>query len=193
MFSSISHQARAGLIGLLGGLMITVGGEAKVVSGVRFNPTCECGDQELELRGAGLLRFMGWVKVTASALYLPPDVDSTRILDDVPKCLEMEYYRDISAEDLVRSGSAYLRKNLTEEQLADIADEVDQINRLYRDVRQGDRYTLAYHPGRGTQLRLNGTTLGTIPGSAFGKYYFSIWLGDEPVSAAMREELLALR
>lgn len=186
--------ARFGIICFLGGIVMLSSTHAAVVSGVQFEPTCDCAGVPLKLRGAGVFRFKGLIKVTASALYLPPDAPSDRIWDaDVPKCLVMEYFRDLSAADLVRSGDTYLRKNLTEDQLAEIARGVDKINRLYRDVEKGDRYMLSYRPGRGTQLLLNGIVLGSIPGEAFASYYLSIWLGPRPVSESMRDDLLALR
>jgi hypothetical protein len=181
------------LLGLLGGLMTHVSSQATVVAGVEFEKTVDYSGETLELRGAGLYRYKGLIKVTASALYLPREVDSSQILEDVPKCLVIEYYRDITARDLIRSGDVYLRKNLTEKQLAAIADGVELINGLYKDVKKGDRYTLTYAPGLGTQLLLNGNPEGLIPGADFGKYYFTIWLGERPVSDSMRSDLLALR
>ncbi|MFM8357803.1 MAG: chalcone isomerase family protein, partial [Verrucomicrobiota bacterium] len=66
----------------------------------------------------------------------------------------------------------------------------DRLNRAYRDIRPGDRYTLTYLPGRGTTLRLNDTELVTIEGADFAGAYFRIWLGDDPISPALRDQLL---
>lgn len=42
---------------------------------------------------------------------------------------------------------------------------MDQINAVYRDVKRGDRYSLTYQPGRGTELAFNGTPLVTLEGA----------------------------
>ncbi|MDD1633559.1 MAG: chalcone isomerase family protein, partial [Methylococcaceae bacterium] len=62
-------------------------------------------------------------------------------------------------------------------------------NRLYRDVKEGDRYALDYAPGKGTTLSLNGSPLGTIEGADFAAAYYAIWLGAKPISDTMRDEL----
>ena len=68
---------------------------------------------------------------------------------------------------------------------------LDRINALYRDVKPGDRYSLTYLPGRGTELALNGEPLGLIAGSDFASAYFSIWLGPKPLDAALKAQLLS--
>jgi glutathione peroxidase len=52
------------------------------------------------------------------------------------------------------------------------------------------QYRLTYVPGHGTELRLNGESLGVVPGSPFGRHYFKVWLGDAAVSREARDQLL---
>lgn len=56
--------------------------------------------------------------------------------------------------------------------------------------RAGDRGTLTYLPGRGTELTLNGRPLALIEGADFARAYFDIWLGPDPIDAGLRDALL---
>jgi hypothetical protein len=110
-------------------------------------------------------------------------------LTDVPKRLELRYHVSIKGKKLGESAEPYLEKNVTPEALARLRPRIEQLNRLYRDVREGDRYALTYAPGRGTTLSLNNEPLGTIEGADFAAAYYTIWLGAKPISDSMRDEL----
>jgi hypothetical protein len=60
-------------------------------------------------------------------------------------------------------------------------------------VEPGDRYSLTYVPGVGTELARNGEPLGVVPGAEFSSALFAIWLGDEALDEPLREQLLARR
>ena len=83
-----------------------------------------------------------------------------------------------------------MRKNVDEETMARIADEIAYHNSLYKDVNPGDRATLTYFPGRGTELALNGQVLGIIEGAEFASALFSIWIGEQPIDLNFKRQLL---
>ena len=58
------------------------------------------------------------------------------------------------------------------------------------DVEPGDRYTLTYIPGEGTELALNGVPRGTIAGADFAAAIFTLWLGDKPIDERFKQSLL---
>jgi hypothetical protein len=66
------------------------------------------------------------------------------------------------------------------------------INTFYEDVRKGDRYSLTYIPGRGTELKFNGETRGVVPGADFANIYFSIWLGQNHPYQKFRDRLVGI-
>jgi hypothetical protein len=86
-----------------------------------------------------------------------------------------------------------VRRNVTPERYEALRARIQAINALYRDVEPGDRYALSYAPGHGTELALNGEVLGRIPGADFAAAYFAIWLGDDPIDAPLRTQLLSER
>jgi len=154
-----------------------------------FSPEITVHGQTLPLRGTGRLVWMRMVTVYDAALYLPADVPGKDVLRDVPKRLELRYHVSIKGEKFGESAEPYLKKNVPPDELARIRPRIEQLNRLYRDVKEGDRYALDYAPGLGTILSLNGIPLGSIEGADFAAAYYAIWLGGTPISDTLRDEL----
>jgi hypothetical protein len=73
-----------------------------------------------------------------------------------------------------------------------LRSRIDYHNSLYEDVQPGDRYSLTYIPGKGTELALNGEPKGTIEGADFAAAVFSIWLGPEPINESFKRHILGL-
>ena len=144
------------------------------------------------LVSAYLLQGDHEVTVYDAALYLPADVPGKDVLRNVPKRLELRYHIAIKGEKFGESAVPFLEKSVAAEELARFKPRLEQLNRLYRDVKEGDRYALTYAPGKGTTLSLNGSPLGTIEGADFAAAYFAIWLGAKPISDTMRDELAGL-
>lgn len=161
-----------------------------VVEGQKFEAHFDSGDSRLTLYNAGLLRVGLFFKVYAAGLYLADPTDAGRVLEDVPKRLEIAYLRNIRKADLVGAADEHLASQFKAEQLEPLRERLAQINRLYADVKAGDRYTLTYLPGKGCTLELNGRTLGTIAGADFARVYFDIWLGPGCSRPEFRDALL---
>lgn len=162
-------------------------------SAVDFAPSVEIAGQKTPLRGTGTLKWGIFFTVYEGALYLPPKASAEEVLDLIPKRLEIHYFTAIEAHQFAESAEPVLQRNLSPELLAEARPGIEKINRLYRDVQKGDRYSLTYIPDVGTQLALNGETLGVIAGEAFARAYFAIWLGEKPLDEDFKEQLLDLR
>jgi len=132
------------------------------------------------------------VTVYDAALYLPGDIPGKDVLKDVPKQLELSYHISIKGSKFGESAEPYLEKNVPPEELTRLRPRIEQLNRLYRDVKEGDRYALTYAPEKGTTLSLNGNPLGTIEGADFAAAYYTIWLGAKPISDKLRDELAGM-
>ncbi|NTW58015.1 MAG: hypothetical protein HGB21_01760 [Nitrospirae bacterium] len=156
----------------------------------QFSPEAAVLGQALPLRGTGRLVWMKLVTVYDAALYLPGDVAGTEVLKDVPKRLELRYHISIKGPKFGESAVPFLEKNVPREELARLKPRLEQLNGLYRDVKEGDRYALTYVPGKGTTLSLNNEPLGSIEGADFAAAYFTIWLGAKPISDTMRDDLI---
>jgi len=104
--------------------------------------------------------------------------------------LVFRYHRQIDRAIILKSADKILRRNLSAQDMAEIAERVSHIHAAYRSVDAGDRSSLHYRPASGTTLSINGKDLITIPGADFAQHYFKIWLGPEPISDALKTALL---
>ena len=163
---------------------------ATELEGVQFADQYRSGDVTMRLSCVGLLRYKLFIKAYVAALYVGDGVAPGDVLSDVPKRLELSYFWSISGSDFGKAGGQVLVQNVDAQTLAALRPRLDQINAWYRDVRPGDRYSLTYIPGVGTELALNDNRLGVIPGSDFATAYFRIWLGDHPIDTRLRDQLV---
>ena len=147
-------------------------------------------DRTLRLHGMGLLRYRVVFKGYVAALYLPEGLSGEEALEDVTRRLELSYFWSIGAEDFAKAADQLLEKELSAAQLAPLRLRIDTLHRAYRDVRPDDRYSLTYFEGVGTELRLNGELLVSIPGADFARAYFGIWLGPQALDTDLRDALL---
>ncbi len=186
-FSIISKKTRAILICIcLCGL-----GYSQTIAAtsrdIQFEDRIMVGDQELALHGIGLLKWKYLISVYQVALYKPPDVTIDQILKDVPKRLEYYFFVDMKASDFQDTGFQLMAQNVGEENAKRMMPELEALNRLYQDVKAGQRYTLTYLPGNGLEMALDGIPLGKVAGAEFGSAYLSIWLGPNPVKRSLQE------
>ena len=158
----------------------------------RFDDQYRLGGDVLEVKGTGILRYLGFIKAYAGALYTLPGLDAEAVLADTPKRLEVEYFVPLAGEDFGPATYEGLSRNLSEEQIDKLRERIDYHNSLYVDVRPGDRYALTYAPGKGTALSLNGRRLGVIEGADFASAIFSLWLGEKPLDRQFRSALLGM-
>jgi hypothetical protein len=180
------------IIALIAMILIIPLSEAAEVNGIKFDDHYAVGDTVLKIRGAGLLRVMAFAKVYVSALYLPEDCASKMVLSDVPKRLEVEYMRSIEGSDFGRVTNKKISENVDPQTYERLRPRIEYHNSLYQDVRPGDRYSLTYIPGKGTELALNGVPQGVIEGADFAAAVFSIWLGPKPINESLKKDLLDL-
>lgn len=96
----------------------------------------------------------------------------------------------MKAEQFTESGGPLLLKNASADELVQVRVKIDAINNMYQDVKKGERYSLTYIPGKGTELALNTEVLGRIEGYDFAAVYYRIWLGDNPVDDDLKDMLL---
>ncbi|MBS3801036.1 MAG: chalcone isomerase family protein [Thioalkalivibrio sp.] len=164
------------------------------VDGVSFPEQVTINATVVPLRGVENYRYL-FFRVHVGALYIPADVPPAEVLSaNVPKRLELEYQRPISADDFRKSGNRLLEKQQDAATLRQLADRLETLNAAYRDMEPGDRYALEYAPGRGTRLLQNGTPLALVPGRDFAEVYFGIWLHPQnPLSRDFRDQLIQHR
>lgn len=163
------------------------------IEGIQFNDSYETQGVRLRVQGTGLLRYLGIFKAYVGALYIEEGASTEDVLSDTPKRLEVEYYHAFKGEDFGITTNKVIQKNTDTRTLQRIRPQIDYHNSLYEDVQPGDRYSLTYIPGRGTELALNGEIKGVIKGAEFATALFSMWLGEHPMNQPFKQQLLGVK
>ena len=163
------------------------------VSGASFDNAVVRDSKELRMTGTGLLRYMRVFKVYAAAFYLESGASIDEVLEDKAKRLEVSYLRSFEGDDFGDATYGALEKSIPAEEIDRLRPRIDYHNSLYESVQPGDRYSVTYIPGIGTELARNGTVVGVIEGADFAAALFSIWVGENPIDVNFRDQLLGLR
>lgn len=142
------------------------------------------------LQGQALLRFFG-LQVYHAHLWTRPDFRAEQ-LEQQPLVLELHYLRDFK-------GSAIAERSLQEMRRAGgISEEQSQhwlaeMQRLFPDVKSGDRIAGVHQPGQGAAFWHNGKPAGRIDDAQFARRFFGIWLATTTSEPAMRTALLGMQ
>ncbi len=174
-------------------LLLSSTAQAATIEGVTFSDSYKAENTPLQLNNVGLLRYRVLIKAYVAALYLGEGIQANAVLTDVPKRLELHYFWSINGPDFGKAADSLLSDNVPAETLQSLRSRLDRLHALYENVKPGDRYSLTYIPGRGTELALNGVPKVTIEGADFAAAYFAIWLGQKPLDSSLRDQLLAGR
>jgi hypothetical protein len=162
---------------------------AAEIEGIHFSDSYIADNTKLRLTGVGLLRYWGF-KAYVGALYLEEGVSIDEVMSDTAKRIELEYFRSIKGKDFGPATNKSIAKNVDSKTFDRLRPQIEYHNSLYQDVQPGDRYSLTYVPGRGTELALNGEPKGIIEGAKFAAAVFSIWLGPNPMNETFKKQLL---
>jgi len=144
---------------------------------------------KIKLLGAGLARFMVY-KIIAVGLYVEEEASSIDVNNDIYKRIDVEYFSKVSRKNLIKTTNKGISDNVNHTVLKELQERIDQVNSYFEDVEAGDRYTFSYRPGVGTEIALNGKSLGTIEGIDFANALFSIYIGNKPIDERIKRSLL---
>ena len=101
--------------------------------------------------------------------------------------------RELSDEKLLHAFNEAIEANHSKMELTMLDAQLRQMTQIFhqvKEVKQSDVITMDYLPASGTQISLNGVLHGTIAGAMFHRALLKIWLGEEPVQADLKSELL---
>lgn len=155
-----------------------------IVTGALAPLALQAAEGDLEKVGEARLKVMLW-SVYDSRLYAPGGEyqRGTR-----PLKLEIEYLRDIRAEDLVeRTGKEWGSLGLRHER----RDEwMNRLRSLWPDISKDDVLTLELDADSHATFYHNGEHLGSIDDSAFGQHFIDIWLSPKTSRPEIRLALI---
>jgi Chalcone isomerase-like len=108
-----------------------------------------------------------------------------------PFALDIRYARNIK-------GAALAQKSVEEMERVNAGDEAkrkkwgDIMEKLFPDVKDGDRLVGVHLPGKGAHFYNHDKLLGVVSDIEFSEAFFSIWLGSNTSEQSMRKKLLGL-
>lgn len=141
------------------------------------------------LQGEATLRFLG-LRVYHARLWTLPDFRHSAPVEQ-PLVLELEYLCELK-------GQAIAERSLQEMQRAGPIPEAQarrwlaEMQRIFPDVKAGDRISGQHLPGQGARFWLNGRPVGQVDDPTFARLFFGIWLAPTTSEPDMRVALLGL-
>jgi len=165
---------------------------AREIAGVAVPGSITLNNKVLVLNGAGI-RKKFFLKIYVGALYLTVKrTTSEQVLSDPnAKRIVMNFlYKKVSAEDQVDAWNRGFAANSTQEELKKLQDRINLFNSLFVTVYKGDLIRLDYTPEAGTQVWINETMKGSIPGEDFYRALLKIWLGPKPADEGLKDAWL---
>ncbi len=169
---------------------------SKRIAGVDIPRTFEYAEgKTLHLKGAGFQKKL-WINIYGCALYLE-DTSADRISivnDDRPMAFRMHItYGKMKRKQLIkglRDGFQYSTKK-NEIILKALKPRIEKFLSFFdKEPQKYDTATFLYIPGEGTHVNLKGEYRGLIPGLAFKKYLFNIWLGNHKATQRIQKGIL---
>ena len=147
---------------------------------------------EARRSGSGEFRYFGFL-VYQATLWVGPQGLGAR-LGDAPFALQLRYARSLKGSDIAQRSEEEMRK-LGEGSPAQRAAWLQAMQQLFPDVQDGDTLTGVFTPQGAnpaqSRFYFNGALRGTVPGTAFGRAFFSIWLSPQTPAPGLRNDLLA--
>ncbi|MBN2332943.1 MAG: chalcone isomerase family protein [Deltaproteobacteria bacterium] len=180
------------LVVIVGSILASSAVEAASLKGVTLADTIAVTGQELTLNGIGMRKKLIF-NVYVTGLYLPKKTTdaAVAITTNAAKQIVMVFvHSKVAQEKIVAAWNDGFFNN-SQEKLSLLQDRINQFNGFFnRDMVKGDRVELTYQPALGTTVTINGTKQGIIPGEDFMQALWSIWLGNNPADARLKEALL---
>jgi hypothetical protein len=142
---------------------------------------------QAQLLGQTRLTVWGF-KIYDAQLWAAPGFKADRYASQ-PLALELAYLRAFDAVDIAERSLKEMRRS------ASISDAQARqwsldMQRVFPDVKVGDRIMGVHRPGVGASFWVNGKAGGEILDAEFSKLFFGIWLSPKTSEPAMRTALV---
>ncbi len=166
--------------------------------GMNVPDTVESGGSTLRLNGAGVRETLPLytdvpVPTYVIALYLaaPASDPAAIIASDSPWVIRILAMRDQRQEAWMEAFRNLFKYN-SEENLPQIWPKLDRLAPAIPDFKGGQVLVLAYQPGTGTTVGVEGGTQVTVEGKDFAEALLRCWLGPKPPDLALKNKMLGL-
>ena len=173
--------------------VLTFSANALDLKGVKLDEAAQVGGNALVLNGAGVRTKMVF-KVYVAGLYLTQKQSNANavISDTGNKRVSMHFLRELDAETLLKGMNEGFNDNNNAAEMSAIEPQMKLFRNMMtsaKEVKKGDMIVLDF-TSAGTQVNINGKSLGQVEGAAFNQALLRVWLGAKPVDAALKKAML---
>ena len=149
-------------------------------------------NSKLILNGQGT-RIIFFMKVYEGSLYLESkSANAEKIINNnAPMAIRIDVTSTmVTADAMIKALNDGLEKS-TGSNTAAISAEINQLSSSFESgVTSGDYYEFIYLPESGTNVLKNHEYVDSIPGLAFKKAFFGIFLSDNPIQKNLKKAML---
>ena len=178
------------LICFIGFSFGSVHAQKRTTAGVTFPAKATINGKTLLYNGSGL-REKYTFDLYVAAMYLKrPSMDANKVINGDT---EMGIHLELVSNKVTRDKFVETVKDGFKKASHGKATkaEIDKFMGFFKTAfKDGDKIHIEYTPGKGTTAKKNGKVLGTVPGLAFKKAIFSIWLGTDPADKGLKKGML---
>ncbi len=162
------------------------------LEGVSLSDSYQAGNTRVVLNGMGVREKLIF-KVYVAGLYLPQATNNADdiIRSDTAKALVMQFTRDIPRDKLIQAYTEAFAGNAPA-LAARQKTNVDNFFTFLTDVKNGDRLSFVYEPGKGSTFTNNAGKL-IIADKEFADLYLQVYIGPKPPTPALKRDLLGLK
>lgn len=141
----------------------------------------------LKKSGQATAYWAGLIPVYDAQLWVSDITTHKNLLSDqTALSLELCYHVPLSQKNFVEAAEKALPKRLSPLHLK----AINELHLAYENVSPSDCYRLSYNTMKGTQLWLNNQLKFENKTPGFKAIYFGLWLGEAPLSDAVKTDLL---
>lgn len=173
-------------------LMLVSSASALTLEGVKLPDTMSAGGTELQLNGAGV-RDKWFIDLYVGGLYLSKAENNAQkiIGADEPQAISLHIVSGLISSEKMTDATLEGFEAATDGNMKPIQKEIDRFMAVFDDeINEGDVFAMTHLPGEGVQVSKNWKPQDTIPGMAFKKALFGIWLSDDPAQEDLKEAML---
>ncbi len=134
--------------------------------------------------GSGTLTWFGFQAYDATLF-----AAGGRFIDSQPFALELTYARDFKGVSIAERSVSEIRK-LGLGSDTELAIWLDTLQKLFPDIRKGDRLTGVAMPNAPARFFHNGRLVGALTDERLARAFFAIWLDPRTSAPELRAKLL---
>lgn len=151
---------------------------------------------ELKLNGASMRILYGVVDTYIGKLYVEnPVTDAGALIeaDEYKRMVFQVVMKRVSGRRIAKAMYDALQMNLSKEDAIELETRLQMLVSMFdSSLKKGQESYLEWVPDKGSRIVLNGEVKGMIPGKDFYDAILKIWIGDNPVGATFKRQVLGL-